>query len=75
MSKLDYGGLIKADIERLNREAAWTDDQAAVFKLLLDDTLIDEGRMQRLKLSSSRYYRLKKEIWQKVERILRENQG
>lgn len=70
--KIHFSSLIKSEIDYINAMAAWTGDQAAIFEMLLSGKLTDTGIMHRLSMSGSRYYRNKREIRQKIDRILRE---
>jgi len=70
-----YSELIRRDIDYINDHAAWTDDQATIFKHLLAGKLTDVGVMQTLHISDRKYYRIKKEIKKKIETVLRERDG
>ena len=70
-----YGGFIKRDIDYINDHAAWTDDQAAIFKHLLAGKLTDVGIMQTLHIGDRKYYRIKKEIERKIAVVLQERDG
>lgn len=68
-----YSSFIKSEIDLINRCAAWTDDQATMFELLVTDRFTADGIMERMRISKARYQRLKGEIEGKIMKIMSEN--
>lgn len=62
--------LIQRDVDAINAEACWTADQRQLFDLLLQDRLNDAGIMMAMNICSrEKYYRIKKEVYGKLDRI------
>lgn len=71
--KFRFDSLIQSDIDLVNDQAAWTEDQKKMFEKLLHSQTTDAGIMQELCISNNRrYYQIKGEIRKKIDRILHE---
>ena len=70
INKDDISCLIREDIERINHDAAWTNDQAKIFNYLLTDHYTDEGIMLNMGISRNRYYRIKRQVLNKLIRLI-----
>lgn len=62
--------LLQSEIDFINNQAAWTDEQKQVFSELLRGRFTDEGIKQNLNIPHVRYYKIKKQIYNKIERII-----
>ena len=69
---MKFCNLIQRDVDKILREAVFTADQEAIFRQLIRAQYNDVGIMMNLNMSNARYYRIKKEIYGKIERILGE---
>lgn len=65
--------LIKSDVEKIRENANFNEEQKEVFEELINAShRTDAAICVRLCLSESKYYRIKKEIEHKIDRILKE---
>lgn len=75
---MKYNTFIKSDIEKIWENANFNEEQAAVFTELIKPSYgvsdNDASVYIRLCMSESKFYKIKKEIHKKVQRILKENQ-
>ena len=67
---MKFCNLIQDDVDIILERAAFTADQEAIFRQLVRARYNDVGIMMNLNMSNGRYYRIKKEVKQKIERIL-----
>lgn len=67
---MKFCNLIQDDVDIILERAAFTADQEAIFRQLIRARYNDVGIMMNLNMSNGRYYRIKKEVKQKIERIL-----
>ena len=65
--------LIQREVDAINAAACWTDEQKRLFDYLLTDRYNDTGIMLAMNISSrEKYYRLKKQVYEKLDRIKNE---
>lgn len=73
VNRSDIDRFTKADICRILDEAHFNEEQLSVFDLLVSTRFMDDISIyMRLNLSQSRYYRIKKIVLEKINRILNE---
>ncbi len=70
MAKIHYERLMQADIDAVRAKAALSFRQEQVFDALLRGSLLDEGIALSLGMSRATYYRVKRQMQDKVRRIL-----
>lgn len=74
---MKYNTFIKSDIEKIWQNANFNEEQAAVFAELIKPSYgvsdNDVAVYIRLCMSESKFYKVKKEIREKAQRILKEN--
>lgn len=74
VSKMKYFELIESDISKINEKAHWTSEQQQVFDMLIDReygiNYCDAYIYITLGMSQSKFYRKKKQIGKKIERII-----
>lgn len=72
-----FSKLIKSDIEKIIENANFNDEQEQIFIELTKPTYhtkyTDIFICHKLNLSESKYYRIKKEIKEKIKRIMDES--
>ena len=62
--------LIQREVDAINAAACWTDEQKRLFDHLLSDRYSDAGIMLEMNIASrEKYYRLKKQVFEKIDRI------
>ena len=69
MKKIDISALTRAELEHIVEEANFTEDQQKIFAALNKDSQYDYAIMMDIGISGRRYYKLKKIVMEKVERI------
>ena len=69
-----YKNLIKSDIEKIRKNANFNVEQSQVFEELIKPSYQvvenDVAVYQRLNLSERKFYKIKKEVKTKIDRIL-----
>ena len=60
----------RREIEYINSEAAWTEEQSAVFQELVRGKYNDSGIILALHMDRNHFYRIKKQIKLKLIKIL-----
>ena len=68
--KLRLTALSRDEIERIRESGQLTQEQSRLLSLLASDKLTDEGAMRKLSMSSTEYYRTKRELKLKILRVL-----
>jgi hypothetical protein len=71
--KLRLTALSRDEIERIRESGQLTQEQSRLLSLLASDKLTDEGAMRKLSMSSTEFYRVKKELKLKILRVLLAN--
>lgn len=71
-NKIDLTALTKSEVEAIIERANFTDEQLKLFNYLTKDLHYDYALITRMGISSSRYYRIKRIVLDKCERIARE---
>lgn len=70
----NFKNLIKNDIEKIRKNANFNVEQSQVFEELIKPSYQvvenDVAVYQRLNLSERKYYKIKKEVKMKIDRIL-----
>ena len=62
--------LIQREVDAINAAACWTDEQKRLFDHLLTNRYNDTGIMLEMNIySKEKYYRLKKQVFEKIDRI------
>ena len=72
MKKINISALTRSEFDKIIEEANFTEEQRMIFLALNKDNQYDFGIMLEIGISGRRYYRLKKIVIQKVERIARQ---
>lgn len=71
-TKISFDALTKTESEAIRAEANFTDEQERIFTAMGRGSLTDEGIMLSLNLSPRHYYRTKRIVCDKTDRIARE---
>lgn len=73
---MKYNAFIKFDIEKIRQNANFNEEQAAVFAELIKPSYgvsdNDAAVYIRLCMSESKFYKIKKEVREKAQRIFKE---
>ncbi len=69
MDEIHLSRLIEDDIKTIYKEAHFTIQQKVVFDLLLADATIDDDNIELLGISRTKYYEVKREVYDKLMRI------
>lgn len=69
MIVIDLTFLTRDDQDSINERAAWTDEQQRIFSEFCAGNLTDEGIMQALHMDRKRFYKIKRQIMEKIVRI------
>lgn len=71
---MKYCEFIESDISKINEKAHWNSEQKLVFDMLIDReygiSYCDTHIYVKLGMSQSKFYKLKKEIAKKIQRII-----
>lgn len=70
-----FDWMTQLEIDEVLNKCAFTDEQFRIFNLLLKNNCTDLGIMSNLKISNTRYYRHKRLIQDKINRILRDQRN
>lgn len=70
--RLSFDALTKNETEAIRAEANFTDEQERIFTAMGRGVMTDEGIMLSLNLSPRHYYRTKRIVCDKTDRIARE---
>lgn len=62
--------LLQAEIDEILEKAAFTIDQRKIFDLLHDGELNDKGIIERLSMERHKYYKIKKQVMNKIIKII-----
>ena len=62
--------LLQKEIDEIIEKAAFTHDQKQVFNALVYNELNDKGIIQMLNMERHKYYKVKKQVLDKVLRII-----
>lgn len=72
--KIKYRNFIKSDIEKIIENANFNDDQLTVFKYLTSSsygvTITNTSIAMRMNISDRKFYCIKKEVDNKINRII-----
>jgi hypothetical protein len=69
MRRIEISALTRVEIEKIVEEANFTEEQLRIFLALNKDSQYDYGIMLEIGMTGRRYYKIKKIVIQKVERI------
>ena len=72
MKNINISALTRAEFDKIIEDANFTEEQRMIFLALNKDNQYDYGIMLEIGISGRRYYKLKKIVIQKVERIARQ---
>lgn len=67
---MTFDEFIQDDVDLIVSRAHFTDEQRKIFDLLLTSKYTDYGICRKINMSETRYYKIKKQVINKIKRIL-----